>query len=389
MLSACGSGSSNNGGGDGGEVDDGDGGGMNAIDAGGCEATTFAQRMQVTAVPGASASGDVFAAAAPGGGTVVAWMQGGGAHLRLVSAAGDVGADVPVAGSALYGLAVHDDAWAVMVSRGSDELFLVSVTASGGPRFETRLLGAVSHSVAENEWFGPLIREGRLVWTGSEWSAYYTVQRLWGSDGVAHYGDQLRAVSDGGALGGMEWSWGCSHSLDVRLSHNGSALGPVCASDCYPNKGVHFHHTAFIYGDDAADCQGSNTAQLAGSVPVAGGFWAGFSSAQGRPSRDAAVVHVTDAAQVGSIVWLTDGGNVSSFHIAGYAGGLVAGYSQAGGDVLVRLDATGNPVGAVEPAPNAGLAGASDFFVHDAGDVGWATSSGSALSVVRLSTCTD
>jgi hypothetical protein len=161
----------------------------------------------------------------------------------------------------------------------------------------------------------------------------------------------------------------------------------LCASDCYPGKGVHFRHNTFVYGDAAANCLGGYTAHLAGSVPVTGGFWVGFSSAQGRPSRDAAVVRVSDAAAVGNIVWLTEGGAVSSFRIAAYGSGLIAAYTRAGSDWLVSLDANGVPTGDPDVVTGAGLATASDLFTHEGGDVGWAAVQAGNVSVARLGQC--
>jgi len=349
---------------------------------------TLGERLTVTPVPSIGGSGPLFAAPTPGGGAVVAWQGSGSLQLtELDSSGAPLGSAVSVSGSAAYGLAVHGDAWAILFARGSDELILRSVDSGGGERFETRLLGAVPHDVTENEWFGSSIRDGRLTWTGAEWAASYTVLRLW-SDGVAHYGDQLRLIADSGAPAQMIWGWGCSHSMEVRLAHNGTALGPVCVSDCYPVPGgVHFAHNTFIYSDDAGNCSGGYGDHLGGVVPVAGAFWLGFSSSDDRPAHHGAVVRVTDGAQVGDITWLTDGGSIAGLHIGAYGSGLVAGWQQDGTDRFRLVDASGGLLGEEQTLSGTAIAAASDMFEYANGDVGWATRTGSGGALVRLRVC--
>lgn len=271
-------------------------------------------------------------------------------------------------------------------SRGSDELVLRSIDSTGAERFETRLLGAVDHDVTNNEWFGIGIRAGRLTWTGTQWATYYTVQRLW-PDGIAHYGDQLQLVEDSGTLAGQRWSWGCSHSMEIRIGHNGSRLGPVCVSDCYPGKGVYFDHTTFIYSDTAGNCSGGYGDHLGGVVSVDGAFWVAFSSSDDRAAHDAAIVRVTDAEQVGTITWLTNGGAISDLHIGPYGDGLLAGWAQDGTATFQLVDAAGAPLGSPETISDAGIGSASDFFAYSNGDIGWATRDGGGVSVARLRAC--
>lgn len=187
----------------------------------------------------------------------------------------------------------------------------------------------------------------------------------------------------------MVWDWGCSHSMEIRLAHNGDELGPLCASDCFPDKGVHYAHNTFVYGDAAANCGGGYTAHLGGMVPVAGGFFAGFTSAQDRPARDAAVVHIANDNSVGAISWLTDGGGVDDLHIAGYGGGLLAAWDAAGSATLQRLDAAGAALRAPESVSGVNLAAAGDMFAYANGDVGWAQRDGATVSLARVGQCAD
>ncbi len=364
-----------------------DAGGASDPDAAGACPPTLAERLTVTPLVGVTGSGELFAAPTPGGGAVIAWRDAELALTEVDGAGARVGSDVAVAGTVIYGLAVHDDAWAIMFARGADELVLWSVDSTGGERFETRLLGAVDHDVTNNEWFGTGIRAGRLAWTGSQWAAYYTVQRLW-PDGIAHYGDQLQLVEDSGALGAQMWGWGCSHSMEIRLAHNGTALGPVCVSDCYPVPGgVHFSHTTFIYSDNAGNCSGGYGDHLGGVVPVSGAFWVAFSSSDDRPAHDAAIVRVTDAREVGAITWLTDGGNISDLHIGAYGDRILAGWRQSGQSMFQLADAAGTPLGSPETLASAGIDNSSDLFAFANGDVGWVTRAGGAVSLARLRLC--
>lgn len=361
------------------------------IDAAGGEVcASLASRLTLSAATDVSGTGTLFAAPTGTNGVVVAWHDDAGLALTQLDASGlRVGDSVSVDGAEIYGLAVHDDAWAVLFSRGSDELLIRSVTASGAQRFETRLLGAVDHAITENEWFGSLIRGGRLIWTGSQWVAYYAVQRLW-DDGVAHYGDQIQRINDDGGSGGLVWDWGCSHSMEVRLAHNGTALGPLCASDCFPEPGgVHFSHRTFVYKDSGGNCSGGWSAHLGGVVPTAGAFWLGFSSSDDRPAHDAALVRITDSKQLGEIVWLTEGANISEYHIGPFGEGTLAAWHQGGESMFQAVDSEGVAEGTPEVLAAVGLTGATDFFEFSNGDAGWVMRVDGSVQVARLKPCVE
>lgn len=337
-------------------------------------------------IPDATARGSLFAAPTDGGGAVIGYQGTGGVVLTRVDGSGArVTEDVSLAGNAIYGLATHDGVYGALIFRGSDILDLVSVDALAQTRFETRLLGDVPHDVTNNEWFGSLIRDGRLAWTGTQWAAYYTVQRLW-NDGVAHYGDQLVLVDDDGTEARTVWGWGCSHSMEVRIAHNGSALGPVCESDCYPTPGgVHFNHRTFVYGDSAADCRGGYGNHLGGIVSTPDGFVFAFSASDDRAGHDAALVPVTGSAP-GEVVWITDGETVSALHLGAYGDGFVAAWNAGGAAHFLRLSSDLTPQGDPIELP-ASLSGASDFFSYANGDLGWAERGSAGLSLARLQLC--
>ncbi|MFO0711810.1 MAG: hypothetical protein U0353_18300 [Sandaracinus sp.] len=360
------------------------------FDGGPCAMGGLASGLTVTPVAGVTASPPLFGAPLTGGGVAAAF--GGGSTTTIQVLAGDgapFGSPISIDGGELWGFDASPDAYAVIVARGSDALYLVGVGHDGAPRFSQRLLGEVPHDVTNNEWFGALIRYGRLDFTGTEWAAYYTVNRLW-PDGIAHYGDQLRMFSPAGEPTSTRWDWGCSHSMEVRIEHNDARLGPVCASDCYPAKGVHFdHRTAQLYTDEASsNCMGGYGTSLGGVVPVSDGFWVTFTATDMRASHDVALVHVGNDGAVGTLTWLTtDGVRDSAVHAARYGSGFVVAWSAEGTDRLARFDASGAMVEGPIDVAGAGLGAASDFFVLEGGDVGWLTAPSGTLALARLRAC--
>jgi hypothetical protein len=98
-------------------------------------------------------------------------------------------------------------------------------------------------------------------------------------------------------------------------------------------------------------------------------------------------VRVGNDRSVGAISGLTsDGAEDGDVRIAPFAGGFLVGYRGAAGDVIVRTDANGAPIGAAAPI-SAPLAGSSDFFAHASGDVGWVARTGSGLGLARVRAC--
>lgn len=347
-----------------------DGGIDPPIDAGPCGATTLAGSITTTTITGAG--GGMRATPTSTGGALLAWSGSDVTLQRIDGAGAPFGAAIHVTGDGLWGVAASTDAYAVLVSR-SDELLLVVTTTTGTVTHEERLMGAVDHTVTNNEWFGDLLRAGRLDWTGSRWISYSTVQRLW-PDGIAHYGDTLRAFTPDGAPSSTYWGWGCSHSIDVRLSHDASGEPtPVCSADCYPGKGVFYAHDTEVFLDASGNCMGYVAQHLGGVAPVAGGSWVGWTSAEGRASQDPAIALVGGSAA--APIWLSsDAADASDMHLSPFEGGLVAAWVEGGSGHIVRLDAAGAPIGAVESIDAGLLSGADDFVPLVGGDVGWATS---------------
>lgn len=360
-------------------------------DAGTCATGGLLSSFVSVTVTGSSPGSQIFGAPTSDGGAVAAWRTASNIILQRLSGAGArVGSEISITGTGLYGLAATPDTFAALVSRGTDALYLVGTSDTGASRFSRRVLGEVDHSVTNNEWFGTSIRYGRLTWTGSELVAYYTVNRLW-PDGIAHYGDQLRSYGADGVERTLIWGWGCSHSMETRIVHNGTRLGPVCASDCYPSKGIHFNHRGGrLYTDDSgSDCRGRYATTLGGVVPMADGFWVTFTATDARSSHDVALRHVGNDQTLGTLRWLTSDGTHDRYvKAARYGSGFVVAW--VGGDGQERFqhfDANGVSLEGPVVIPNAGLAGASDFFVFSDGDVGWVTGSASVLRLGRLRAC--
>src|SRR6185503_1768574 len=111
---------------------------------------------------------------------------------------------------------------------------------------------------------------GRLAWSGTQYAAYFGQTGNHGSAGN-HQGDQYRLVSPAGAVSGG-WDWGCSHSLDERLVHNGTAWAPVCGSDTYPGAGIWFNNRGKI-SDEPSITNVGGVAKLGGLVPATDGFY--------------------------------------------------------------------------------------------------------------------
>lgn len=346
-----------------------------------CDFATLDEAITASTIPASGlGEGQLFAASTGDGGAVVAWGGAGGVHLTRVDESGNAGGDLAtVDGVAPWGLAVAGDGdVGVLVSRGSDSLALAVVDASGAPRFDKSLLGAGG----EGGVFGPYIEQGRLTWTGASWVAYYTVHE------GGHYGDRLRHFDATGARVDDGWDWGCSHSMDMRIVHNGRTLGPVCVSDCYPERALLFNHYDNLFSDPTGDCGGGTSTALGDVVPWSDGFWVAFLTSYSRSSDDVGLVHVSDGGAGGPVAWLTtDSVEDGDVHLAPFGDGLLAGWVASGRTTMQRLDGSGAPAAEPEQVSSASLQGASDFLLYPNGDVGWVSPAGGGLKMARLRAC--
>jgi hypothetical protein len=100
------------------------------------------------------------------------------------------------------------------------------------------------------------------------------------------------------------------------------------------------------------------------------------------------MVKVGNDARAAAPIWLTeDGTNDGNVHAAAYGSGFVVAWTAGGTDRMARFDAAGATVEGPVDVPAARLAGASDFFVFEGGDVGFVTSNGGNLALARLRAC--
>jgi hypothetical protein len=376
-----------------------DGGG--ATDLGPCPAT-LADRLSVVSISVApdtvnTAAGGYFSYYTPPilsprpGGSWLAWQAAvGRVHVTPLDGSDRrAGPDVTTEANELRGLSAHADGFAVMVQRGQDQMALVGYDAAGGLRFDTIIIGNNNHDQQGDKW---VRREwgdhGRLVFFENRYAVYFGHTMNWGPQGE-HQGDLLWYYDLSGNRSGGDWDWGCSHSLDVRLAYNGTRLGPVCLSDCYPTKAIWFNHqSAEIHPEPSGNCAGLSSGELGGLVATAEGFWLSFTSPEGRSSRDVGLVSISNASQVGPVRWLTDSAaaDESSAKLARYGDNLLVAWQDSGTVRMAVVDRDGNFVLGPESVA-ASFNQQTDFVDHPSGDVGWAHGEGSTLQVYRLRQC--
>jgi hypothetical protein len=368
------------------------GGGSGGAGAGGTGGTCTHELQSVTVSPSSGgAGGPVYAAAASNGDVVIAWASGGSVRVARADATGAiVGAEGATTGQGVHGLALNGDAVGLLVARGTDELALVELDASGGETTNVMLTGQSDHDLIGSEWYSysPQFAAdgGRLHWTGTQYVAYFPIFRRW-PDNIAHTGDTLRFLSQAGVQAGGGWSWGCSHSLDVRLAQSGDTVAPVCLSDCYAQKAILHSDSKVISAEPSGNCGGSSSAALGGLVPQAGAFWLTYLSPEGRSSKDVGLAKLALDGTLQETSWLTDNAvDESGAHLAAFEGGLLAGWKEGSVHYLAQLDATGTIVdGPMEIA--ASFRDKDDFFAFPNGDVGWVWPDGASFTVYRYRSC--
>jgi hypothetical protein len=328
-----------------------------------------------------------------GTGSRVAWSDGeNGIHVTPLDATDRrAGPDVVLQGDEVRGLVAHDDGVALLVVDG-ENLSLVRLGADGHRLFDTHLIGGGSHDVAGTKWMNEWTHEGRLVWSGERYGAYAGHAQQFGANGI-HQGDLLWFFDGSGERieTRADWDWGCSHSLDLRLAHNGTRFGPVCLSDSYPSKAFHFNHRETeIRKEPSGDGSGGSDADLGGWVPLDDGFLMSFSSPEGRSSSDVGLIHVHNDGSAGSATWLTDTSAIdeSAPHLARFGRNLLAGWTADGSHTLAHVELDGSFVEG-PTAVDARIWDMDDMVAAPNGDVVWAFAWDdlSELKVVRVSWC--
>lgn len=370
----------NGGTGNGGMGNGGNGTGTSSSSSGGgvvCKSLEDAVRVtNVTVAVGSSTSNAITSAR--GDGSVVAWAGTDGSVHVLQLDANDmqVGMEVSVEGTGVFGVAASANDIALLVSRNPDYMTFHRIDNTGKTLAKADLVGGGNHKVQGVEWFGEFARTGRLVLqSDGKYAAYHALHRLW-PDNIGHQGDTLRILNADGSPAGGGWGWGCSHSMDERLAVGPAGLVPICISDCYPGKGIYFRHDAAKITDDPqANCAGDYSTQLGGLVAVTDGFFLVYQDAKGDGHLghfDANGMPVAERA-------LTEPG---SSRLARYEDGLLLG---SGSTTLQKLDAQG--MGTSESVTTTAPLPAQDFESRPNGDVAWAAIQGTTLTVVRVHAC--
>ncbi len=323
-------------------------------------------------------------------GAKVAWGDtSGNIHVTTLDDQNNkVGQDVTLPGNELRGFVAHTSGFAVLFQRGQDEMALVGFNSAGQQVFDVTIVGNVDHDQTGAKW---IRREwgdyGRLAFHGGTYATYFGHVQNWGDRGI-HQGDLLYYYDMTGNRTQVGWDWGCSHSLDVRIAYDGSRFGPVCLSDCYPEKAIMYNHRgAKIHDEPSGNCSGSSSAELGGLVALNGSLWLTFVSPEGRSSHDVALVSITNG-QVGPIHWLTDTqAEETNAHLAVYGSNLLVAWQEGSNHFLAVVDTSGNFLVGPETVSGVSYGQQTDFVNYPNGDVGWSFGAGSTLTIVRVQYC--
>ncbi|MCC7018119.1 MAG: hypothetical protein IT332_00095 [Ardenticatenales bacterium] len=338
----------------------------------------------------------IYLAPLTDGGAKIAWSDTE-AQVHVTKIDGDgrrLGDDAVVAGDEVRGLVAHTDGGTAMLVVTGNVMSLVRLDAAGATVFRKDLVGLQPQTVTGSKWVDSWGHEGRLVFAENTYAAYFGHTQFFGANGK-HQGDLLWFFDPDGNKITREregWDWGCSHSLDLRLAHNGTRFGPVCLSDAYPKEGFHFNHReTMIRAEPSGDGSGGSDARLGGWVPLPNGFLMSFASPEGRASTDVGLVHVSNDAEIGAVRWLTNSAAVveDGPHLARYGRDqFLASWTADAAHLaaLVKEDGTfiEGPV-----AIEATIGARNDMQTMPDGDVAWAHAWGDmhALKTVRVDAC--
>lgn len=322
----------------------------------------------------------------------VAWSGGSMVHVTPVSASLQrLGVDLTIPGESVRGFVAHDDGTvALLVVRGTS-MVLTKLRADGTVLFAAPVVNDPPAEVEGKRWVDGWGHDGRLVFTGQHYVAYFGHTKHFGAIGK-HQGDLLISLdpTTGMPAGGPAgWDWGCSHSLDLRLAWDGASIAPVCLSDCYRVKAVMLNNSEILQSEPSGNCAGSSDGQLGGlAVLGAGGFAFTFATREGRASRDVGFIALDAQLRKSATVWLTSAaGDESTPHLARYgAQHLLASWREGADSKLAVVSAAGVIVEGPVTAP-VGLAERDDFGRWPGGDVGWAEGAGGSLRVSRVRAC--
>ncbi len=329
----------------------------------------------------------------------VGWSDGRAAYLTPLDADDQrAGPDIVLDAEEVRGLTVHPDGSPAALLVQGDELRLARFAPDGSPQLDILIIGDNRHNREGDKWSEAFSYESRLVWSeaAGEYGVYAGHSAHFGGNGV-HQGDLFwRYDIEGIRIDrAPSWDWGCSHSLDLRLAHNGTRFGPVCLSDIYPAKGFNFgYREALIRAEPSGNGSGSSSARLGGWVPVDDGFLLTFASPEGRPSRDIGLLHVANDGAPSPPTWLTDTRAIdeASPHLARIGTGspahFLASWTADDAHHIATVDRAGTFI--EQPtiiAPT--LAARLDMMTTATGDVLWASAWDELdrLRIIRVTAC--
>ncbi len=322
---------------------------------------------------------------------LLAWQAAGG-RIRvtpLTTSGARRGEDlVDVEGQELRGFAASPGGFALLFYRNPDAMILAGFDSAGTPSFETFVVGGGDHGMNGAKWIRPEWGDyGRLAYAGGRYAVTFGHTQNWGDRGE-HQGDLFRLYDASGmrTSGTGQFEWGCSHSLEVRLVHDGSTFRPICLSDCYPTKAIYLDvrpRSLVLHEEPSGNCMGRSGALLGGAVAIGSTIWVAFVSSEAPGPQNIGLVAVRGGGPEEPI-WVAAG---SHAQLAPYGEGLLLGWQGADGYRLAELDAEASIVRGPETV-SASSHQQTDFVVYESGDVGWAWASGSnEVSVARLRAC--
>jgi hypothetical protein len=207
----------------------------------------------------------VIFAPQPDGGAKIGWTDTEGTiHITpLDKKMRRCGVDMLIEKGSLRDLVAHDDGSAVLVLQEGG-MYLIRLR-NQETVFQKKL---VSNWCRDIHW-------GSVAWNGQIYGTYFAVH----SGG--HEGDALRYVSADGEILDGGWTWGVSHSIDMRLSAAGEQFVPLALSDAYPGTGFYFNHNAKRISYTWGDFSGGTGGRIGGLVSLGDKMFVAFSSKQG------------------------------------------------------------------------------------------------------------
>jgi len=318
-------------------------------------------------------------APAPNGHSRIAWTDTAGlVHLTpLDERDARQGPDAVTSGNSVRGAVALADRTGVLIQR-DDEMVLVVFDLGGDVLWEHRFIGGASHTEVGDKWIDDWPHDGRLAWDGTRWIAYFGHNQLWSSG--KHQGDMLAFVSESGERTNGGWSWGCSHSTDVRLAAEQGVVAPVCLSDCYPQKAIMLNHNTPVMADPTGNCQGTNHAQLGGLARLSDGYGLSHGDAEGSVWWS----WLPDAGAPSQPMWVAEG---SHPHLASYLSGQLITWETDSQTWAMTLDKHGTP--SSEPSRVSWRLAPRDDLVRFAnGDIGSAgLAADGSVEVLRIRAC--